>query len=304
MASDGVIELVRRAGLDFDVLRVVYELKPRDENEGNVVNVYPLRIGRGREEALVSVTDMPIERDHREAPYIPGSSIKGVLRSLASQLAEGMGLGSCDPFIHDRPCVKAVYLLKKLRRGYLVGKEFKEVVREVGDLPAPIEDAARESSDYQDLVRRLEERRLPCPVCRLFGNTELASHVVVYDCHPAGGRAPSVASRTRVAIDRFRGAARSGALFQYEYVEPGGRWVLRIDLHNIDLRGGGRAQDRLAVELLKYVTSHGIQVGGMKSVGLGLMSIEKEKTLVREVRVRGLEVLSTEFSLGEVLGLG
>ncbi len=70
---------------DFDSLRVVYEV------EGRLVNEAPLRVGVGRGEEPGSPSDLPIIRiswsGGRDVPYIPGSSLKGVLRSHVERLA-------------------------------------------------------------------------------------------------------------------------------------------------------------------------------------------------------------------------
>ena len=60
---------------------------------GQLVNETPLRIGVGREPPLGSAVDIaPITirfADGRTTPYIPGSSLKGVLRSLAEAMVRG-----------------------------------------------------------------------------------------------------------------------------------------------------------------------------------------------------------------------
>ena len=62
---------------------------------GQLVNETPLRIGVGREPPLGSAVDAaPITikfADGRSSPYIPGSSLKGVLRSLAEAMVRGQG---------------------------------------------------------------------------------------------------------------------------------------------------------------------------------------------------------------------
>lgn len=47
-------------------------------------------------------TDMPVFRNPGGRPVIPGSSLKGVLRSTAERLLRANGLPVCDPF--DTPC--------------------------------------------------------------------------------------------------------------------------------------------------------------------------------------------------------
>ncbi len=68
---------------------------------GHLVNETPLRVGVGREPPLGSAADLTplrINLKGREVPYIPGSSLKGVLRSLAESLARAQGLNIHDPW--------------------------------------------------------------------------------------------------------------------------------------------------------------------------------------------------------------
>ncbi len=62
---------------------------------GRLVNETPLRVGVGRESPLNSGVDLvPITirfADGRSVPYIPGSSMKGVLRSLAEAMVRAQG---------------------------------------------------------------------------------------------------------------------------------------------------------------------------------------------------------------------
>jgi CRISPR-associated RAMP protein (TIGR02581 family) len=86
-AEDRVTCLPRYDDLDrLEVLTVI---------TGRLVNETPLRIGVGRESPLGSGIDStPITirfADGRSVPYIPGSSMKGVLRSLAEAMLRAQG---------------------------------------------------------------------------------------------------------------------------------------------------------------------------------------------------------------------
>jgi CRISPR/Cas system CSM-associated protein Csm3 (group 7 of RAMP superfamily) len=58
--------------------------------QADVENTSPLRIGSGREAPLGSQVDLAVLRIHRngrDEPYIPGSSLKGVFRSVGEAMA-------------------------------------------------------------------------------------------------------------------------------------------------------------------------------------------------------------------------
>ena len=85
---------------DFDKLKLITEIK------GTLVNEDALHIGTVGAKAQMGL-DNPMERGvhpekGRETPYIPGSSLKGVLRSMAEKLVRSGLLGEdmwvCNPF--------------------------------------------------------------------------------------------------------------------------------------------------------------------------------------------------------------
>ena len=90
----------KRDCFDFDKLSIITEI------EGALVNEGALHIGTAAARAQMGL-DNPVERgihpeEGREIPYIPGSSLKGVLRSTAERLVRsgllGEGAWACDPF--------------------------------------------------------------------------------------------------------------------------------------------------------------------------------------------------------------
>jgi len=81
---------------DFDRLEVLTRVT------GSLVNLTPLRVGVGREPPLGSAVDIAPLRvrfaDGGEKPYIPGSSLKGVLRSLAEAILRAQDRSVHDPW--------------------------------------------------------------------------------------------------------------------------------------------------------------------------------------------------------------
>ncbi|MEM0460527.1 MAG: RAMP superfamily CRISPR-associated protein [Thermofilaceae archaeon] len=80
---------------DFDKLKLLTVV------EGFLVNETPLRVGVGMEPPLGSAVDIALLRisiGGRSVPYIPGSSLKGSLRSLAESIARAQGYSIHDPW--------------------------------------------------------------------------------------------------------------------------------------------------------------------------------------------------------------
>ncbi len=196
---------------------------------GVLVNLTPLRVGVGREPPLGSSADLSVIRIRgpggRLEPYIPGSSIKGVLRSYSEQLVRSLYGNVHDPW--DREAME-----KEAREGKF------------------------------------------CVICGLFGSTELASHVRVFDAYPRGR--PTVQIKTGISIDREFGGARPGVLFNEEVVSPGCEWEFRMDVVNVEFPPSGNSPDPRSVvldEIFKALKLGVIQVGARRSVGMGLIRL-------------------------------
>jgi CRISPR-associated RAMP protein (TIGR02581 family) len=77
--------------------RDFHELKSLTKVTGKFENMTPLRVGVGREAPLESTVDLAVFRvDGR--PVIPGSSLKGVMRSYAETLERSKGNKVHDPW--------------------------------------------------------------------------------------------------------------------------------------------------------------------------------------------------------------
>lgn len=181
--------------------------------------------------------DMTFVRTWRngvEEPYLPGSSLKGVLRSRCEQLAATFG----DP---DEVC-------------NILDQEGKSSGRL--SCTKVVENVA----DFQ------ERYRTACPICKLFGCGGLASRLAVSDAYLVGRlQSDSFTTRSGVGINRQRGAAESGALFFYEALQKG-VFRLTLTLENFELWQLGLTAYALD-ELL-----HGrLPVGYGSRRGLGLL---------------------------------
>ncbi len=146
---------------------------------------------------------------------------------------------------------------------------------------------------FSDEEREREEND-PCVVCLLFGNTGLASHLRIFDSIPIGRY--SLETITRVAIDRITGTQSSGKLFKVQVVSPGTLWSFKMTLINVDPTEDGEVSF-LARYLLNKLTE-GIQIGGGRSVGYGLVRLVKEKISVKKLEVspQGLTSSAVDFS--------
>ena len=141
-------------------------LKSRYSFEGKLKVITPLRISSGR---ASDETDAPVMRNYAGTIYIPGSSLRGAIRSeleriLASVGQSVSGLKSCTLFEKDSCAEK----LRQFRRSLQ------------NDVKRSPED--KDKSDDQIIADYAREQL--CDICLLFGSTEYASKLVFEDCPP------------------------------------------------------------------------------------------------------------------------
>lgn len=209
----------------------------------------PILIKSGIE--TVSGPDMAFVRTWRNGEpqvFLPGSSLKGVLRSHAERIARTFGeTKACDPFT-KKP--------DGMRKTMFCGHRFEKRKKEW-----------KETLDNPTVYKH------SCPICRLFGSTWYGGRLATADAY-AEGRRPSIEQRDGVGIDRFTGGAARGAKFELEVVTSG-TFVTTLHLRNFELWQLG-----LVGFLLQDLKDGLIRVGMGKSRGLG-----KVRGEVRSVRV-------------------
>lgn len=169
----------------------------------------PLSIG-GHSSLEPTGTDLPVVKDVQGLPFIPGSSLKGVVRSQMERILRSLPLESalhaCDPLA--APCW------------------------------SPNEDILAQQGEPEESESALTERiwRESCTTCRLFGSPGLASRLLFKDAFliNAGDLPMLTQIRDGVAIDRDLGAAKSGLKYDFEVAVPGSRFQLEMLADNVE----------------------------------------------------------------------
>jgi len=133
-----------------------------------------------------------------ECIYVPGSSLKGVLRSYVERILKTVlgeeKRGACDPF----------------------GKE---------SCGKKLEKKLEEEKDSKRLYKE------SCKACKIFGNTKLKARLSIMDAYP--DRDLKTEIRHGVAISRLTQAALRGALFETEVVVDG-EFKTKLILENFE----------------------------------------------------------------------
>ena len=208
---------------------------------GELVCQTAVRIGAGRSTEPIG-TDLPVIKDGQRQPFIPGSSLKGVMRSGAESFVRAISdspKAACNP----------------------VGKKDEWCVGDVSDL----------SDDETDKVTDEDIYRATCLVCRTFGSPWFASKVQVRDALLAEPELwfDQFQVRNGVAIDRDTLTASQGKLYDYEVVPAQTRFAFQLTADNL-------TPDQIGMLLmaLRPFERAEISIGGGRSRGLGAVALE------------------------------
>ncbi len=186
-----------------------------------------------------------------ETVYVPGSSLKGVLR------------GGMESLLTDRPALAPSVCLVS-------------------------ETMCHDNKGYKD---KKINNKLPykdhCAVCRLFGSGDMAARLEITDAYPYRLDAPAddkrdkiqkinglMSARSGIKIDRRTGKTKGGALFQYEIL-GGGTLFAQFTFTNYELYQPG-----LLFSLLDLSRQGFLRYGHSKSRGLGVLDFSVDSITI------------------------
>lgn len=160
-------------------------------------------------------TDLPVIKDPKGMPFIPGSSIKGVIRSQLERVLRSLDTRTtlfdvCDPL--SNPCVS--------------NTQKDDFFKGLKGVP----DKNREQVFSQKIWDK------SCTVCRLFGSPWLASRLAFRDARLSESTELVQITEIRdgVGIDRDRGAAKEGLKYDFEVVSPDAQFDVSIVAENVE----------------------------------------------------------------------
>lgn len=204
--------------------------------KGTLVALDPIHIGSSTKSTLDPIdVDSAVLKDSRGYPVIPGSSVKGVVRSWFESVLRGAGVSVCD-VLDNKKCCTANWDKDK---------------KNCKDLKKKAEMA------YED----------SCEVCRLFGGRELAGKIQFKDSYLIGE--PSFEFRDGVGIDRETGAAKRGAKYDFEIISKDSEFSFYLTAENLDEK-----QKKYFDFIVEGLKSGDLSVGGKTSRGLGRFAVK------------------------------
>ena len=224
----------------------MFQLNKKVRLTASIVFDTAWRVGSGKEGETMS--DLGVMLTTTGEPILPGSSLKGKLRSTCETLSHALGLRAC--------------LLNQAASGI--------------DCTSDVKYYSDVREDYQDTFEKGLDKRCEwienhtCDVCKLFGSPVKAGRLWVSD----GKLEPwtsAVQVRDGVVIDRDSRTAVDGLKYDYEVVPASSRFQLCIDLENPD------DADLALLGAALFDWHAGSSLGGFTSRGLGRFHLEDIK---------------------------
>lgn len=228
-------------------LKLKYKLQVR----GRIVFETAWRIGTGREG---QTSDLGVLLDAAGQPLLPGSSIKGKLRSTCESLTSALNLTACmlNSEASGVNCPSDVHWYSRHRESY--------------------RQASRAGVQQQlDWIRRNT-----CDVCKLFGSPVQAARLRCSDGILDNPAAAAVRVRDGVVLDRDSHTAVDGLKYDYETVAAGTAFRVCFDLDN------PTSTDEALFGASLFEWAAGSSLGGFTSRGLGRFRLE-------QIEVRGVD---------------
>lgn len=207
----------------------------------------PLHIGAGQDSFNPIQADKGVIVDHNGNPYIPGSSLKGVLRTyIEIMINSGINPEYKSCLIVNNPCLNDS-LVKQIKNKYNNEKIHKDlkIAQEI----------------YENM----------CDVCKVFGSNFFSSKLSFRDCTLISEKA-YIQKRDGVAIDRDTGTAADNKKYDYEQVSAGTEFDFYMSIDNLE----DEHFDLFKI-ILNALLSGEIQIGGKTTYGLGNIQLTDNK---------------------------
>ncbi len=170
-----------------------------------------------RASLLPAGSDLPVIKTPEGVPFIPGSSLKGVVRAYLERVLrtmdelnvqyQGQRLWACNPLADEERCISS-----KRKREFL-------------------EQAREDDVKFTELIWQNS-----CTACRLFGSPWLASRVSFQDAMLVNRDSLLRLTEIRdgVGIDRDLGSAKRGVKYDFETVPAGAEFGITILVENAE----------------------------------------------------------------------
>lgn len=259
--------------------------------EGNLKAVTALHIGAAEDEFRPNGCKNPFFRNADGLPLIPGSSLKGAMRSFLEQyLSSESGK---DALLKNVPFRREICNEQNPCANVKKDNELKALLKENG------KDSQEKLSRYLFGTEGGESGKL-CMVCRLFGCLYSSAKFSIRDARVVEKSFQGEFEiRSGVAIDRNLGTSVENKTFTTEVVPEGTEFSFKAILEN-----GDENEWNVVKQLLRAMEIGLIQIGGMKSRGLGEITLTNIKYQVIDTANIAAYLSGEEIEFIELHGKG
>ncbi|MDR1157415.1 MAG: CRISPR-associated RAMP protein [Oscillospiraceae bacterium] len=215
-----------------------------------LVAVTALHVGAGQDAFQPTAVQGAVMKDVRGQPYLPGSSLKGVLRSFLESI--GLNQHGGKPCYMGNACSEP-YRTRAERLDWLEKWQTEELKK-----------GKKISQEEAQEVLAKEIVRNACMACRLFGSSVLAGKVKISDAIPATEELITTDIRTGNAIDRDTHTVEGGMLFDTETIPAGTVFTVKWLADNLI-----KEETEVFAQLLQVFADGDLTIGGRSRSGLG-----------------------------------
>ncbi|MHA1757061.1 MAG: RAMP superfamily CRISPR-associated protein [Promethearchaeota archaeon] len=293
----------------------LYKLKELEVRLYELETISHLAIGTGEVSAEFSPVEKPIIRamiydeknnDIKRIPYIPASSIHGVLRTWAEKY-----IRSSETKVNTRNKLNSINndsirneIKKQAKEEKAIDNDsstddilFKnwEVYSSVCDIFSELDkcevilEKDKEKMNYK--LEWLKEigRSIPCKVCKIFGYMGERGKIRLTNAYPSKEEVP-LDIITRVAINRYTGASDPGKLFDLEAIPPGIKFYFFVIMENLH-----EDQKKLFDYAVRAVNLQLATLGAYSTVGFGMVELKEIYSLTLNPKIFNLPIEDLKF---------
>lgn len=227
--------------------------------DGVLKTCSPLHIGAGRSTDAIA-SDLPVLKNARGYPVIPGSSLKGAIRSHVEMILRALQPDNAKYHGEQR----------------LVCDPLSDVEGEVCLTRRQVSTIKERAANTT--TRDLQLLEKSCLTCRVFGSPWLAAKLKIRDLPMMVDEdvwRPYTEIRDGVSINRDKGTVEEK--FDMEIVPAQTRFALKMQVDN-----ASDAEMGLVLLAVRALTNEQIQIGGAHRAGAGWCQLVVEETRLYE----------------------
>ncbi len=248
---------------------------------GKIKTTTAIHIGGSSNTFEPNGVDNVVLKDKNGYPFIPGSSLKGVLRSYLERVLKGIG--------REDVCTISKLCSEKYNNKESKDKKWAEIEKTLTEDEKNNKQMSLSKAIYDDL----------CEICHLFGSQVSAAKLMIRDSKVIKESFDGFEYRSGNAIDRDKNKTINGALYELEVVPADTEFEFMATLENPDDK-----DLKNTAFLIKSMEEGDIFIGGNISRGLGgfilkdikIQYIDKNNIMDSIIRNEKKEISLEDFS--------